>query len=202
MRTQVILVDWENVQPELLPALDVDETKLVVFIGPHQTKLPFAMVEAVQKFGDRAEYVKVSKQGKDALDMHIAFHIGRMSTQLDDAYFHVISKDGDYDPLIAHLKEKFGIFAARWSTLNAIPVIRRAQAKTPKDQLEVTREWLIERKAGRPKTLKTLSNSLKTSVFVGRLTDEEIESLLVALQANNWIKILGQKVSYAEALDA
>ena len=202
MKTQVILVDWENVQPELLPALDLEGTKLLVFIGPHQSKLPFAMVEAVQRFGDRAEYIKVSKQGKDALDMHIALHIGRLSNQLEDAYFHVISKDGDYDPLITHLKEKFQIFASRWPSLNAIPVIRRAQAKTLKEKVEATREWLIERKGGRPKTLKTLSNSLKTSVFVGRLDDEEIEALIVELQANQWVIVQGQKVSYAEALDA
>ncbi len=202
MKTQVILVDWENVQPDLLPALDLEGTKLLVFIGPHQSKLPFAMVEAVQKFGDRAGYIKVSKQGRDALDMHIALHIGRLSTQLEDPYFHVISKDSDYDPLIVHLREKFDIFASRWPSLSAIPIVRRTQAKTLKDQVEATREWLVERKGARPKTLKTLSNSLKTSVFVGRLTDGEIEELIVALQEHTWISVQGQKVSYAEVFDA
>ena len=202
MKTQVILVDWENVQPELLPGLDLDGVRLVVFLGPHQSKLPFAVVDAVQKFGDRAEYVKVSKQGKDALDMHIAFHIGRLSCQLADAYFHLISKDTDYDPLIIHLKERFGIFASRWTALSAIPVIRRAQAKTLKDQVEATQEWLVERMGSRPKSLKTLCNSLKTSVFVGRLDDGEIEALISALVAKKWVTIQGQKVSYAECLDA
>ncbi|MBE0475067.1 PIN domain-containing protein [Rhodoferax sp.] len=69
MKTQVILVDWENVQPELLPALNLEGTRGLVFIGPHQNKLPFAVVQAVQKLGQSAQYVQVSKQGNDALDI-------------------------------------------------------------------------------------------------------------------------------------
>jgi hypothetical protein len=72
MKTQIILVDWENVQPELLPALNLDGTRVLVFIGPQHHKLPFPLVQAVQKLGDRAQYVQVSKQGNDALDMRRA----------------------------------------------------------------------------------------------------------------------------------
>lgn len=200
MKTQVILVDWENVQPDLLPALQLDSTRLLVFIGPHQAKLPFPLVEAVQKFGDRAEYVRVSKQGKDALDMHIAFHMGRLSVELPDVYFHVIAKDNDYDPLVAHLKDR-KIGAAKWPDLGAMPVLRRASANTLKEQVEATKEWLIERKANRPKTLKALTNSLKTSAFCGRLGDAEIEALIAGLEERQLLAIQGQKVSYAGALD-
>lgn len=201
MKTQVILVDWENVQPDLLPALDLDSTKLLVFIGPHQSKLPFSLVEAVQKLGDRAQYVKVSKQGKDALDMHIAFHIGRLSIELPDVYFHIISKDSDYDPLVAHLKDR-KIGAAKWSDLSSMPVLRRASAKTFKEQMGATREWLVERKSNRPKTVKTLANSLKTSAFCSRLDDDEIAALIEGLQERQLLVVQGQKVSYADVLDA
>ncbi|MBU0588374.1 MAG: hypothetical protein KJ852_04420 [Gammaproteobacteria bacterium] len=200
MKTQVILVDWENVQPELLPALDLEGTKLLVFIGPHQTKLPFPLVEAVQKLGERAQYVKVSKQGKDALDMHIAFHVGRLSVQMADVYFHIIAKDTDYDPLITHLKDQ-KIGAAKWPDLASIPVLKRASAKTLKEQIEATKEWLHERKVNRPKTLKTLTNSLKTSAFAGRLTDEEIGALLEGLKDRQLIVIQGQKIEYPGELN-
>lgn len=200
MKTQVILVDWENVQPELLPALDLEGTKLLVFLGPHQTKLPFPLVEAMQKLGQRAQYVKVSKQGKDALDMHIAFYVGQLSAEMSDVYFHIIAKDTDYDPLIAHLKDR-KIGAAKWPDLASIPVLRRASAKTLNEQVEATREWLVERKVNRPKTLKTLTNSLKTSAFSGRLTDEEIAVLLKELEDRHLIAIQGQKIGYLGALD-
>lgn len=201
MKPQVILVDWENVQPELLPALNLDGTRVLVFIGPHHHKLPFLLVQAVQKLGDRAQYVQVSKQGNDALDMHIAFYIGKLATELPDAYFHVIAKDRDYDPLVAHLKA-LKIGAAKWPDLASIPVLKRAAASTLKEQIEATKDWLMERKANRPKTLKTLTNSLKTSAFAGRLADEEIGSLIEALNAKGLIAVQGQKIDYPGMQDA
>ena len=201
MKTQVILVDWENVQPELLPALNLDHTLVFVFIGPHQNKLPFATVQAVQQLGSRAQYVQVSKQGNDALDMHIAFYMGRLVKELDDAYFHIIAKDRDYDPLIAHLK-LLKIGAAKWPDLASIPVLKRAAAVTLKDQVDAVKHWLIERKVNRPKTFKTLANSLKTSAFAGRLSEEDIGSLLKELQIKGLIDVHGLKVTYSGLVDA
>ncbi len=201
MKTQVILVDWENVQPELLPALNLEGTRVLVFIGPHQSKLPFAIVQAVHMLGERAQYVQVNKQGNDALDMHIAFYIGQLAAELKDAYFHVIAKDRDYDPLIAHLKSR-RIGAAKWPDLASIPILKRAAAATLKEQVEAINDWLLERKANRPKTLKALTNSLKTSAFAGRLVDDEIDELLQALVENKLIAIQGQKIEYVGLADA
>lgn len=201
MKTQVILVDWENVQPELLPALNLEGTRILVFIGPHQNKLPFAVVQAVQKLSERAQYVQVSKQGNDALDMHIAFYMGRLAVELSDVYFHVIAKDRDYDPLIAHLKA-LKVGAAKWPDLASIPILKRASAKTLKEQIEATKDWLMERKANRPKTLKTLTNSLKTSAFAGRLDDEEISDLLDGLKEKNIVTVQGQEIRYSGMADA
>jgi hypothetical protein len=200
MKTQIVLVDWENVQPELLPALNLDDLRVFVFIGPHQNKLPFATVQAVQKLGERAQYVQVSKQGNDALDMHIAFYMGKLVAELKDVYFHVIAKDRDYDPLIAHLKVlKIGV--AKWSDLASIPILKRASAQTLMEQVEATTEWLAERKTNRPKTLKTLTNSLKTSAFSGRLSDQEIDCLIEALKTQKHISVEGQKIEYPGALN-
>lgn len=201
MKTQIIMVDWENVQPELLPALNLENTRVLVFIGPHQNKLPFPVVQAVQLLGACAQYVQVSKQGNDALDMHIAFYMGRLAVDADDVYFHVIAKDRDYDPLIAHLK-LLGIGAAKWPDLASIPVLKRAAAVTLKDQVDAAKDWLKERKGNRPKTLKTLTNSLKTVAFSSRLMDEEIGLLLKELQGKGLIDVQGQKVTYAGQLDA
>ena len=201
MKTQVILIDWENVQPELLPALNLEGTKVLVFVGPHQTKLPFTVVEAVQMLGERAQYIKVNKQGNDALDMHIAFYMGRLAVELSDVYFHVIAKDRDYDPLIAHLKN-LKIGAAKWPDLASIPVLNRASAITLNEQIEATRDWLSERKVNRPKTLKTLTNSLKTSAFAGRLGDEEITLLIEGLKDKQLISVQGQKIEYPGSADA
>jgi hypothetical protein len=200
MKTQIILVDWENVQPELLPALDLSSTQVLVFIGPHQTKLPFQIVEAIQKLGERAKYIRVTKQGNDALDMHIAFYIGRLTIESPDAYFHVIAKDRDYDPLVAHLKS-LGFGAAKWPDLASIPILRRATANSLSEQIKATQEWLLERQVNRPKTLKTLGNSLKTSAFGGRLADDEIDNLLEGLKEQRIIIVRGQKIEYSGFLN-
>jgi hypothetical protein len=201
MKTQIILVDWENVQPELLPALNLADVKVIVFVGPHQSKLPTDIVIAMQKLGDRADYIKVGKQGKDALDMHIAFYMGRLATQLQDCYFHIVAVDRDYDPLLAHLKElKIGV--AKWPDLSSIPILKRAAAKTPKDQLEAAKDWLLERKANRPKTLKTLTNSLKTSAFSSLLLEEDIGAIIEGLIKLRVIVVQGQKIEYTGVFDA
>ncbi len=98
MRTNYVLIDFENVQPDSIGALDQDHFKVVVFVGANQTKLPFDVVAAIQRMGNRAEYIKISGNGSNALDFHIAFMIGRISVQEPDAVFHVISKDSGFDP--------------------------------------------------------------------------------------------------------
>ena len=48
----------------------------------------------------------------NALDFHIAFHVGQIAGTDPQGFFHIISKDKGYDPLLAHLKEA-GIQGAR-----------------------------------------------------------------------------------------
>jgi len=50
--------------------------------------------------GERAEYVRISGNGSNALDFHIAFYIGQLAAHEPDAYFHIISKVTGFDPLI------------------------------------------------------------------------------------------------------
>jgi hypothetical protein len=117
MATEVFLVDYENVQPDVLPALAVENSLVIAFVGPHQDKLPFTFVEAMQKFGNKGQYIRVAHVNKNNLDMHLAFHLGRLITELPDAFFHIISKDHDYDPLLEHINQTVNR-AARWESLS------------------------------------------------------------------------------------
>lgn len=195
MRTQIILVDFENVQPDLLPALALEDVKVLVFVGPQQLKLPITTVEAVQKMGAKAEYIRVSKQGADALDMHIAFYMGRLSLNAADVFFHVIAKDRDYDPLIAHLKS-LQISAAKWPDLAAIPIFELAVATTLKDKVSAALNWLQVHKGNRPASLKTLHSSLKKSAFSDRLPDDEIDQIIEGLKKQKMITVDGKKLGY------
>ncbi len=123
MTSNFILVDFENVQPEIMASVAQAKFGVIVFVGASQAKVPFEMAAALQPMGSDAAYVKISGNGKNALDFHIAFWIGQLSARYPSAAFHIISKDNGFDPLIAHLKER-GISAARWPSISEIPKLK------------------------------------------------------------------------------
>ena len=59
MRTNYVLVDFENVQPKDLGLLKDGTFKVKVFLGPNQSKIPVTVASALQALGDNAEYIVV-----------------------------------------------------------------------------------------------------------------------------------------------
>ena len=55
--------------------------------------------------GENGQYVKISGNGKNALDFHLAYYVGELATNDPEVYLHVISKDTGFDHLIKHLKK-------------------------------------------------------------------------------------------------
>ncbi|WP_089416284.1 PIN domain-containing protein [Vitreoscilla filiformis] len=194
MRTNYILVDYENTQPESLAVLEQDFFRVKIFVGSNQTKIPFDFVESAQRLGDRAEYIKISGNGSNALDFHIAYYIGILSAEDPTAYFHIISKDTGFDPLIQHLKAK-KIFISRSSDVTIIPAVKVANSKSAEEKIEVIIANLVQRGASKPGTVKTLSSSI-SSLFQKQLVDEEVEALLKILVERGLITIQDTKVSY------
>ncbi len=125
MRLNYILVDMENVQPSGLEALVGANFRVLVFVGASQAKIAFEIVEAMQRLGSCGKYVRVTGHGKNALDFHIAFHLGRMVAADSAGYYHIISKDAGFDPLIAHLREQ-EISVKRVESIADIPLLKRA----------------------------------------------------------------------------
>jgi hypothetical protein len=117
MPRQYLLVDFENVQPANLGALKPGEWDIRVFVGQHQTRLDLGLVQAVQAFGANAQYIQIVGNGKDALDFHIAFYIGKLSVEHPGSSFVIVSRDTGFDPLIKHLDTKLGIACKRVATI-------------------------------------------------------------------------------------
>ena len=116
MANQYLLVDFENVQPDNLGGLKPSEWRILVFLGQHQTRLELGLVQAVQAFGPNAQYIPIVGNGKDALDFHIAFYIGKLAAEQPGARFVIVSKDTGFDPLVKHL-DKLGIQCKRVATI-------------------------------------------------------------------------------------
>lgn len=127
MNTNYVLIDFENVQPASLELLTAEHFKVVVFVGACQNWVPFELAASLQQFGSRAQYVKVSARGSNALDFHIAYYLGRLAAAEPAAHFHVISKDTGFDPLIEHLRSQ-QIPVRRVGGVTEIPIVE-ANAK-------------------------------------------------------------------------
>jgi hypothetical protein len=194
MKTNYVLIDYENVQPSAMAVLDQEHFKVIVFVGAGQAKITFEVASALQQMGSRARYVRISGNGSNALDFHIAFYVGQLATQEPDAYFHIISKDTGFDPLIRHLKSQ-KVLAGRWPDVAEIPIVKTATAKAPAEKLDAIVANLQQRGAAKPRTVKTLSSTINT-LFQKKLSEEELASLVQALQKRGVITIDDTKVSY------
>jgi hypothetical protein len=102
MATNYVLVDFENVQPDSLEALTTGAFRIKVFVGAQQAKgrVSFEFSESMQKLGSHAEYVRIARSGPNAVDMHIAYYIGRLVEKEPHSSIYVISRDSDFDPLM------------------------------------------------------------------------------------------------------
>jgi PIN domain len=197
LRPNIVLIDLESVQPASVGLLAPAYFRVKVFVGATQSKLSFELVTAMQQMGERAEYIKIAGVGKNALDFHIAFYIGRLAAEQPETFFHIISKDTGFDPLIQHLKEQ-SIFCGRWECLEEIPAVKAAQVKSHEERAILFLSRLLQPNATKPRTQKTLRSAISAH-FQRQLTDEEITAIVAALQRPGHLSITDGKVAYAAA---
>jgi len=210
MRTNHVFIDFENVQVDSLALLNGDHFKVKVFLGPTNKKLPREFVIAMHELGQRAEYITLEAPGANALDFHISYYLGQAVSADPKGFFHIISKDTGFDPLIQHLKTK-GVFSARSASIQEMPCVKAptsngsaisaaaeppSVAKSGLDALiDKAVEDLIRRKASKPRTVKTLRNTI-LSVCGKDLPQKQIDGVIAALVANGKVIVNGTKVSY------
>lgn len=194
MPANYVLIDFENIQPKNLEILANHPFKVFVFVGANQAKVPFDLAAAMQDLGDNAKYIKIFGNGKNALDFHIAFYVGQLSMQDPEAYFHIISKDTGFDPLIKHLKAR-KIRVQRERDLAEIPVLRMSNATSNDEKIEAIINNLAGRGQSRPRKIKTLANTIN-SLFTKKLVENELMSLVNELQKRKYIVVSQGNVSY------
>jgi hypothetical protein len=195
VKTNYVLIDYENVQPKDLSLLYGGPFKVRVFLGPHHAKkveTPLAM--ALQSFGKDAEYILLESHGPNALDFHIAYYIGVLSNQEPEAFFHILSKDAGFDPLIKHLKGK-NILAQRSDGIADIPYFKRNAPDVTEVHIQAVIADLIRRKSSTPGTQKALLNTMQ-ALFKNELSELQISSLFALLRERGVVKLTGSGVSY------
>lgn len=199
MRNNYVLIDFENVVPDNLELLDQEWIKVLLFVGKNQTKLPFALVKVVQKLGTRAQYIEMMGTGHNALDFHIAFYIGRISATDKDAYFHIVSNDQGFDPLIAHLKQEH-IFADRVTKIEKIPALVQKTtvvSKSLPERIAFAKERILKSKVSRPRTRKTLTSHV-AAMFSKMLSEEDVGAVIDGLFKDGCARENGKRIEYAD----
>lgn len=197
MRTNYILVDYENVQPKDIGLLQDGPFKVKVFLGPTQAKIPVSLAASMQALGTNAEYIQLETAGSNALDFHIAYYIGVLATEDPTGFFHIISKDTGFDPLIKHLKAR-RILAQRSLSIAEIPYFKATVAVDGNKNawVDAAVADLVRRKASKPSTQKTLLSTLD-ALFRKELSPQQLSELLDDLRVRGLVRLNGARITYS-----
>ncbi len=215
MATNYVLVDFENVQPDSLEALASGAFKVKVFVGAQQAKgrVSFEFSESMQKLGAHAEYVRIARSGPNAVDMHIAYYVGRLLEKEPHAAVYIISRDTDFDPLIEYLEAR-GSQCKRLRSIAEVAKLiprapapkpaaaRAAAANTPARKAQSDRLAPIIKHlhsmSGKPATRKKLQQTV-TTYFRQKnqsLAEKTVDQLIDELIRLKYVSQAGLKVSY------
>lgn len=189
MSERVLFVDLENVKNVDLGRIPPD-ARVMLFYGITQKKLPEELVVQAQPLGTRLRWIKISGQGPNALDFHIAFYLGQELTTRPDSECAILSGDTGFDPLVRHLRT-LGHACGRVVSLNEAFVARpRAGGVDPFTRLLM----LLRKEKALPTKLKGLAGKLK-SWFPG-LTEEERANLFKRLVTESRVRESGKLLTY------
>lgn len=195
MPQNFVFIDYENLQPDTLPLIASLDLKVFVFVGSRQQSVPLPLAMSLQKLGDRVEYIHVERQGPNALDFCIAFHVGATVTTIPDAAVHIVAKDKGYDALVGHLRNR-GIRAARVESLRFLPLVDNIKAMSPDERADVVLRLLFQF-TGRPKSPERLRNTIHT-LCQHSLSETEGEEVLAILVRRGNVTMVGETVRYFE----
>jgi hypothetical protein len=215
LATNYVLVDFENVQPDSLAALAGGAFRIKVFVGAAQARgrISFELSHSMQLLGSSAEYVKIARSGPNAVDMHIAYYVGRLIEKDQNAVIYIVSRDTDFDPLVEYLQAN-GITCKR---AKSIAEIVRAQPKPrpPAQAPKAARGQMPPAKrghgdklapiikhlhslSGKPGTRRKLGQTIANYLrqHGGALADSAIEQLIEELIRMKYVTQSGTKVTY------
>lgn len=135
-----IFVDFENVHQIDLAIIGSKAVSFTLLIGPRQTKLDVVLVEKLFEHAASVQLVRLTSTGRNALDFILTYYVGRAVTADPTGFFHIVSKDTGYDPLIEHLRGKHirarrhDSFATLTFAAPAKPPVPTAPAAAPKSK--------------------------------------------------------------------
>ena len=196
-----VFVDVENIKSINPAVLSLKQLVIHLFLGPMDKKLEVEVVEAILTNSHGVRLIRSPKNGKNALDFVLAYHLGQAAMAEPKAYFHILSKDCGFDSLVELLQSK-QIKARRhadWDTLHTALTLKPAIPKSPTPPaapaikslspgVEKVLSYLTKSPNNRPKKSATLVRQAKS--YLGKdATDAMAESVVEELRRSKKITI-------------
>jgi len=128
--TYFVFVDFENVQKVDLALIAGKPVHVTLLIGKNQTWLDLTLVQQIRRLPTQVELLEVGASGPNALDLTLAYYLGRAVEQIPEATYAIVSKDKDFDPMIGHLVGK-GINVVRKDSFAALPFLLPPKPAAP-----------------------------------------------------------------------
>lgn len=173
-RTNYIFVDFENVQETELDRMANRPVKVALVLGQRHKHLPVELVKKLLRYVGQVELIETGRDGKNALDLVLAQHIGEAKKADPHGYFHIVSKDKGFDALIGHLKDN-GTLARRHAGFNEIPVLMNLA-----ERVGLLAKQLKANANNRPRKRKALESQIQV-VFGKSLLPAEVQATVHGL---------------------
>lgn len=129
MTKKLLLVDLENKHKVDLSPLDAS-FRAIIFVGVNQNPPKAAKKPATAHRFNRVDFLKISGSGKNALDFHIAFELGRTFETAPNTQCFVLSGDKGFDPLLNHLNNS-GMACQRVESIEELVPANKLAAVAP-----------------------------------------------------------------------
>lgn len=196
MDKTILLVDYENVQNIDLSLIHEKNIQIKIFVGELQNKLPFDLVQSIQRFGSAVEWIKIEGSGADSLDFHIAFYLGQLSQEDTSLLFIVLSKDKGFEPLIRYLCKR-KIACQRIESL--VELSKPKDAIVSQDEnftAKVIKNLLKIEKDRRPGNRKTLRQHIKSLLSQKKLSEQELDKVIDILLVQKKVSEASDRITY------
>ncbi|MBE2213603.1 MAG: NYN domain-containing protein [Opitutaceae bacterium] len=189
-----VLVDFENVPHTTLAPIAGMEVEVTLLLGEKNKRLDVALVEQILAASPRVQVVRVGATGRNALDLTLAYYLGRAAVSAPRTHFTIVSRDKDYDPLIRHARST-GLEVERCESMEALsflpksakpsaPSPARPEARaTPRldARAEAIAAQLRDYPRSRPGRRTTLLRFIKSNLG-GTPTDDDASEIALQLE--------------------
>jgi hypothetical protein len=197
-KVNYVFVDLENVPGIDLSFIEEKTVQLMLLLGPHNTKLPVGQVERLMAHPASTKLVRLEESASEALDLTLAYYLGRAVLADPNACFHIVSNDKGFDPLVKHLNS-LNIDLKRHVDVSTLPFgpqsktnkASQAPAKPAIESNEIMKaalEHLSKRGDTKPRTRTRLRNDLRDK-FGKAMSEKEVETLIQQLKKSGHISI-------------